>query len=111
MSTFTIKHKKKLNRSAISIVIFLGVIIVFVLAVNYTSDASLSHQEEALNNAIERDIMMCYAQKGYYPPSLDYIKEHYGLTYDSDTFFVSYQPVADNIYPAYSVIRHGGAHE
>jgi len=111
MSTFTIKHKRHLNKSIISLVIFAIIILIFVVAVNYTSSSSLAHQEEALNRAIERDIVMCYAQNGFYPPSLDYIVEHYGLLYDDDMFFVSYNPVADNIYPSFTIIRLGGAHE
>lgn len=108
MSTFTIKKKRKLNKSFVSISAFVIMIIVFLFAINYTSQNALSRQEEALSDALERDIIMCYAQNGYYPPSLDYIKEHYGLIYDTDYFLVNYQPVAENICPNFSVIRIGG---
>lgn len=112
MSTFTIRKKKKVNRTLVSIIIFALMIAAFLFAINYTSQATLNHQEEALNEALERDIVMCYAQNGYYPPSLDYIKEHYGLIYDDALFLVNYQPVADNIRPNYIVIRLGGdSHE
>lgn len=112
MSTFTIQKKKKINKTLVSIVFFAIIVIAFLFAINYTSNATLDHQEEALNQALERDIVMCYAQNGYYPPSLDYIREHYGLIYDDNTFLVNYQPVADNIRPNYIVIRLGGdSHE
>lgn len=109
MSTFTIRNKKKINKNLVSLAIFAAIIVVFLIAINYTSSTTLGHQEDALREAIERDVIMCYAQNGYYPPSLDYIKEHYGLMYDADTFLVSYTPVADNIYPAYQVMRRGGS--
>ena len=108
MSTFTIQHKKKINRSYINIFVFVLMIVAFLIAINYTSSSSLKHQEEALNDAIERDIAICYAQNGYYPPSLAYIKEHYGLIYDESYFLVDYRPVADNICPSFSVIKLGG---
>lgn len=108
MSTFTIHRKKKVNRNLVSIIIFAVIIVAFLFAINYTSASTLNHQEDALNQAIERDITMCYAQNGYYPPSLSYIKEHYGLIYDEKTFLVNYQPVADNIRPNYIVLRLGG---
>lgn len=68
----------------------------------------MSREEESLHSAMERDIMHCYALEGFYPPSLDYIKEHYGLTYDSSEFIVDYQPVGNNIYPNYIIINRRG---
>ncbi len=62
-------------------------------------------QEDALRTAMERDIMHCYSVEGFYPPSLDYIKEHYALTYDSSKYLVDYQPIGNNIYPNYTIIR------
>lgn len=71
------------------------------------SSSNNDRQEESLRSAMERDIIHCYALEGFYPPSLDYIKEHYGLTYNSSTFIVDYQPVGNNIYPNYTIIRKG----
>ena len=49
--------------------------------------------------------MQCYSIEGAYPESLEYMEEHYGLTYDKDVFFVDYQPIAGNLYPDYTVIK------
>lgn len=111
MSTFTINRLRKINKSLVSIIVFALIIAAFLLAVNYTSAASLTHQEDALTRALERDIIMCYAKNGFYPPSLDYIIDHYGLLYDDELFFVSYTPIADNIHPSVTIIRQGGQHE
>ncbi|MBF1030306.1 MAG: hypothetical protein HXK91_08980, partial [Lachnospiraceae bacterium] len=40
-----------------------------------------------------------------YPPSLDYLKERYGLTYDESFFYVDYQPLASNLYPDVTVLE------
>lgn len=107
MNTFTIHGKRKINGAFINIILFLVIIIVFMSAIRYTAGNTMNRQEDALNRALERDIVQCYAQNGYYPPSLDYIKEHYGLIYDEGSFFVDYTPVGGNIYPGYRVIRIG----
>ena len=54
-----------------------------------------------------RNITYCYAVEGSYPESLDYLKEHYGLTYDEDRFFVDYQVIGANILPDVTIIEKG----
>jgi hypothetical protein len=76
----------------------------FVGGINYTGHKTIIRQQESLENAINRDIAQCYALEGAYPPSLEYIKENYGLTYDENTFFVDYQPIASNLYPDVTII-------
>ena len=62
-------------------------------------------QREALEQALDHAVTSCYALEGMYPPDLEYMKEHYGLVYDEDLFYVDYQPVAANIRPAYYIIE------
>ncbi len=62
-------------------------------------------QELALRDALEHAITSCYALEGVYPPNLQYMKDHYGLTYDENLFCVSYQPVAANIRPEYFILE------
>ena len=89
----------------ISIIIFALIVVFFVLAVDYTGRSQIEKQQESLEIAIARDIVQCYAIEGQYPPDLQYMEDHYGLTYDKSTFFVDYQPIAANLYPDYTVIR------
>ena len=88
----------------ISLLIFGSILFLFYLGIEYSGRNSIEKQQESLNNAISRDIVQCYSLEGMYPPSLEYLEEHYGLTYDKDTFFVDYQPIAANLYPDYTVI-------
>ncbi len=89
----------------ISIAIFTVIAVLFVMAVDYSGRSTIEKQKESLERAISRDIVQCYAIEGMYPPSLEYMQDHYGLTYDSESFFVDYQPVAANLYPAFTVIQ------
>lgn len=88
----------------ISVVIFVLIAVFFIQAVEYSGRGSIEKEQESLENAISRDIVQCYALEGMYPPSLSYMEDHYGLTYDKNVFFVDYQPIAANLYPDYTVI-------
>ena len=88
----------------VSIAIFTLIIVLFFFAVEYSGRSTIEKQQESLEKAIARDIVQCYAIEGQYPPSLEYMEEHYGLTYDKNTFFVDYQPIAANLYPDYIVV-------
>lgn len=89
----------------ISFLIFIAIIVLFIEAVRYTGTSSIENQQDSLESAIARDIVQCYSIEGTYPPSLQYMEDHYGLTYDKDIFFIDYQPIGANIYPDYTIIR------
>lgn len=88
-----------------AILFFVGLLLIFFFLVAGISNDTLDRQEEALTNALHRNIVSCYCVEGTYPPSLDYITEHYGLTYDTNAFFVDYKPIGSNIYPDVTIIR------
>ena len=88
----------------ISVAIFACIAVLFFFAVDATGKSSISKQQESLESALSRDIVQCYAIEGRYPPNLEYLEQHYGLTYDKTTFFVDYMPIASNLYPDVTVI-------
>ncbi|MBQ3796324.1 MAG: hypothetical protein II842_08560 [Butyrivibrio sp.] len=88
----------------LTVVLFAAVLIIFFLAVDSMGHSSISKEQQSLENALSRDIVQCYAIEGRYPPNLEYLEQHYGLTYDKKTFFVDYMPIAGNLYPDVTVI-------
>lgn len=98
---------QRINGLALSVVAFIVIIFVFIFVIADISEDTDDRRQQALETAIERSIVSCYCIEGTYPPSLDYIVEHYGLTYDSDMFFVDYQAIGSNILPDVTVIRKG----
>ena len=92
--------------NALRIIFAAGILILFVYALHAFGKQTIERQEESLENAITRDIVQCYALEGSYPPSLEYIEEHYGLTYDHSTFFVDYRPIAGNLYPDVTILMN-----
>lgn len=79
-------------------------LLLFWFGISSISDSTLSRQQESLETALNRDIIHCYAVEGFYPPSLNYIEEHYGLVYDKDLFFVDYQPIGSNLHPDVTIL-------
>lgn len=102
------KLKSKFSGIYVMILIFVVLFFVFLRSLGSITEDTLSRQEESLNVAINRSIVSCYCVEGTYPPSLQYLKDHYGLTYDDETFFVDYTAIGSNIYPDVTVIRRKG---
>ena len=105
MSRFQIHRHRKITSFHIGIALFAAILVLFLYGISYVSSSTGDRQEASLINAMERNIVHCYALEGFYPPSLNYIEEHYGLTYDETMFIVDYQPIGTNIYPDFT-IRH-----
>ena len=105
MKRFTKSKKINIRSIYVGIVLFILFIAIFLIGVRFMNNGNDDRQLQALTSAIERDVMHCYALEGFYPPSLDYIESHYGLTYDKDAYIVDYQPIGNNIYPNYTIRR------
>ena len=107
MNRFTTQEKKKhfhLPHIRFTYLIAPVVLIIFVLSLSRIGNSAVIRQRESLETALNRDIIHCYAVEGFYPPSLSYIEEHYGLTYNHDLFFVDYQPIGSNRRPDITII-------
>ena len=107
MHRFTTKETKSLDKKSKARYLYLlapVIIIAFWLILNTVDESTVERQKDSLTNALNRDIIHCYAVEGFYPPSLDYITEHYGLIYDHDTFFVDYHPIGSNIRPDVTIL-------
>lgn len=77
----------------------------FIQGLSSISESTVNRQQESLETALNRNIIHCYAVEGFYPPSLAYIEDHYGLTYDKELFFVDYQPIGSNLRPNVTILR------
>lgn len=94
-----------LRKIKFSVVIFLGLIILVLYGLGNVSTMTKEKQAESLRSALNRSIVHCYCVEGTYPPSLDYLIEHYGLTYDTDDFYIDYQPIGGNLKPDVTIIE------
>ena len=112
MEDLTLKKQQNIILSLLGFIIptlvIIFIVVIFYVGVTQISQSTAKKQEDSLYTAIERDIVQCYSIEGIYPPSLEYLEEHYALVYDKDIFFVDYRPVASNIYPDVTIMRIKG---
>lgn len=100
--------KKNLNYTLIiNLIIFLLIFIAFTFSVSALNKKNTSEQILNLEKTIRRDIVNCYAVEGKYPPDIEYLINHYGLTYDEENYYIDYLPIGSNIMPDYTVIYIG----
>jgi len=76
----------------------------FNTGVNYLVQTSGQEALESTRAAVTRAMVQFYAIEGYYPPTLDYLIERYGLQIDLDRFIVHYNAFASNRRPQVIVI-------
>ncbi len=86
-----------------SLLLFAVVVTVIMLGVDNISGTVTEQQQQMLADAVRRNAVQCYSLEGSYPPDLDYLKENYGLYYDSEKFVVHYQSLGSNLLPQISV--------
>ena len=85
----------------------LAIVIVFCFstAVSNLETGRRTEGKEQLEEALRRTAVSCYAAEGVYPPSLEYMEEHYGIRYDAEQYMVDYQVIASNLMPDITVLE------
>ena len=58
-----------------------------------------------LEDSVRRTAVTCYAAEGFYPPSVDYMEENWGLQYEKDRYVVRYEVFASNLMPQITVLE------
>lgn len=102
---------KALTQTVIKVLLW-TLLAVTVLAMFFTGlrnvSREISRQGVAkLEDAVRRAAIACYAAEGAYPPDVDYLVAHYGLTVDGDRFIVHYEIFAQNLMPDITVLEKG----
>lgn len=88
---------------SVFVISFLLALLVF--AAEHIGNANDVEQLDILNQSLSRSVTACYALEGAYPPNLDYLVKHYGLTYDTDKYFIDYQYIGSNLRPDITIIK------
>lgn len=105
------KHSYKVSfrSKVIPYLIFLllfSFVLVFVLSgLGQAGAVSDSEGLRIAEMSLKRSVINCYASEGKYPPSYEYIKEHYGISIDESKYIIHYAVFAENIMPDIAVLR------
>ena len=62
---------------------------------------------DIVRDAVKNASLTCYAVEGMYPGDLEYLKQHYNLSYNEDKYIVYYEPLASNLMPSIKVAERG----
>ena len=87
-------------------VAILAVLLWFFAAMGNLNRGSGDEGREQLETALRRAAVACYAAEGIYPPTLDYLTEHYGVQI-GDQYIVFYEIFASNLMPDITVLEKG----
>lgn len=82
-----------------------AVMLMFFTALNHLDSGRGDAGQQQLEESLRRTCVACYAAEGIYPPSLDYMQEHYGLIVDTARYDVFYEVFAENLMPDITVIE------
>ena len=84
------KSRGRLRYLRVLLPALLFCVMLLLLLEGLSSVSSAAAREEAL--------------EGFYPEDLNYLEEHYGLSYDSKKYVVSYEVIGSNLMPDVTVI-------
>ena len=102
----------RINKKDIaSIFIFIVLILVFVLFINSITNKNSGRELQIVRDAVKNAALTCYAVEGMYPDNLEYLREHYNLSYNEEKYHVFYDPLASNLMPSIKVAERGGGME
>lgn len=85
--------------------ILVGILFCMIKAANKMGASQQSESLKQLDNSIRKAVMTCYATEGVYPPSVQYMKDNYGIQIDEDRFTVFYEVQGDNMMPDVTVME------
>lgn len=85
----------------------LSLLILSIPLANLIQKTNTQYQIEQVESAIQLSLNLCYAQEGFYPASINYLIENYGLIIDERLYYVSFKSFAANIRPDVTVFRKG----
>lgn len=88
----------------VSLLVLAVCLYLFLIGIGNMAERTETEQLNVLTQAIQRASVQCYAIEGQYPPSVEYLEEHYGLTIDHEKYHVFYDGWASNIMPDITVI-------
>jgi len=87
-------------------VIAAAALLCFATAVDSLDSGRSEENLRQLEETLRRSCVACYAAEGVYPPSLDYLRDHYGLQIDEERYTVQYMAFAENLMPDITVLEN-----
>lgn len=96
--------KSNLLRAALSLALTGAVLLYFWTAVSQLEWDREIEGKQQLEDVLHRTATACYAAEGFYPPNMEYMRQHYGIQFDEERYTVRYDVFASNLMPDITVL-------
>ena len=77
----------------------------FITTLSNLSGAQDQESQRQLEDSLRRAAVACYAIEGIYPPSVEYMEQHYGLQIDRERYVIYYDIFGSNLMPDITVLE------
>ena len=98
-------RRKGRFRAALLLSAGLIVLLLFLGAVSNLQEGRREEGRQQLERALRRAALACYATEGFYPPTLEYMQDHYGVQINEELYIVHYMVEAENMMPDITVLE------
>jgi len=95
------------KKNSISPLIFIVPIIIGICFMHAIKDVESNHlavDKTHLEDTLRKASAACYAAEGVYPPDIEYLEEHYGISINKELYDVKYEIFASNLMPDITVL-------
>jgi len=101
------KRKKERPLGILILPLILVVVLMFSAAISNLEVGRDREGKQQLEDALRSAVMACYAAEGIFPPTLEYLEEHYKVLIDHDRYTVIYESIGANLMPDITVLENG----
>lgn len=91
----------------LSLVAFCLLMVVLLVGFQTTSSKLDEQDLQRVQESVQKAAHTCYSVEGFYPDSIDYLKENYHLQVDEQRYRIHYEWIGDNIQPDIYVFVKG----
>ena len=100
-------RKKTVKWLIIALACVIAVVAGIIIFSGIQSREMLENGAVAIKETVTKAAKQCYVVEGVYPPNLEYLQEHYGLTLNTRDYYVTYDAFASNQPPTIRVTVRG----
>ena len=101
---YNVKREYRLIRHVPHILIIAALIAAFIYGISGMPGTASAENLAMTERAIHSALVNCYAIEGFYPLSLSYLEEHYGLRVDYEKYVVMYSALGSNVMPSVRIV-------
>ncbi len=95
----------KLSIFSVCLIVFVCITVGIIKSEQAYNDTTVKMVEENIKKAT----MTCYSVEGFYPSTISYLEDNYGLVVDTNKVNVFYQTIGSNLFPDIRVTAKGNA--